>query len=126
VLFLLTFTVMFFLEGLWRSRLLPIFAGVALVGMSILLVVADKLPPVAQRSLAFLPVNIDPVIREGAKAAAIARGNVEKPAAGGPEVPCKGQGLFPSIPMTCSWLASRPCAGTLRFQAVSCHRRRLS
>jgi len=61
VLFGLTFVALFFVEGLHRTRYLPILLSAILLGGAILLPQAHKLPLVAQRALCFLPGNFDPV-----------------------------------------------------------------
>jgi O-Antigen ligase len=61
----LTFILLFWMEGLYRSRLLPLFvlsfvlAGTLVVGFS------NRLPYSMQRSLSFLPLKLNPeVVRE--------------------------------------------------------------
>lgn len=51
---------MFFLEGLHRTRLMPMFLFVGVVCITLLVPFADKLPYTIQRSLAVLPLNLDP------------------------------------------------------------------
>src|SRR5262249_6067218 len=53
VIFVLTFVVLFCLEGLHRTRWLAGLVGVCVLGCAILLPFADKLPLVAQRTLSF-------------------------------------------------------------------------
>ena len=67
VLFGLTCVVLFFLEGLHRTRYLPALLGVCLLGGAILLPHGDKLPLVAQRSLCFLPGRFDSLAVESAR-----------------------------------------------------------
>ena len=62
------FAIQFMLEGLWRSPLLPALVLLGLLGMAPILLFANKMPSAVQRSLAFLPLNIDPDIREDATA----------------------------------------------------------
>ena len=50
---------MFFMEGLHRTRLLPFFILVGLVGACLLVPLAHKLPYTFQRALSFLPLDID-------------------------------------------------------------------
>lgn len=63
----LTFLIQFYLEGLFRSQLLPalLLVGTLLVAMCLPFV--NKLPMTIQRSISFLPVEIDPVARYGAE-----------------------------------------------------------
>jgi len=61
------FLIQFFLEGLHRTKLLPIFAFVALCAAVALFSVTPKLPFTVQRSLAFLPLPVDPVARASAQ-----------------------------------------------------------
>jgi hypothetical protein len=64
VLLLLTLGVLFYLEGLMRSKLLPAVLFVTiLVGALLMSGAAMYLPTSMQRSLAVLPIPIDPVAR---------------------------------------------------------------
>lgn len=67
ILFLLIFAIMFWLEGLHRTRLLPLLAGVGLFAGCVALSQVQKLPFVVQRSLSFLPVQVDPIVRQSAE-----------------------------------------------------------
>jgi len=68
IMLVLTFCLVFYLEGLMRSRLMPLFfLLVALVG-SFLIGFSDRLPLTMQRSLSFLPLRIDPIARSNAEA----------------------------------------------------------
>ena len=58
LLFMLVFGVQFCLEKLYRTWLLPILAGITLVAALIILPNAEKLPPVVQRTLSFLPIKV--------------------------------------------------------------------
>jgi hypothetical protein len=58
--------ILFFLEGLHRTRLLMVFAFVGILGAALLVPFASKLPFTFQRSLSFLPLNIDPAARASA------------------------------------------------------------
>ncbi len=62
---------MFFLEGLHRTRLLPVFLFAGVLGISLLVPLVHKLPFTFQRALSFLPLDIDPL------AAADAEGSSE-------------------------------------------------
>ena len=64
---LMTFSVLFYLEGLHRTRLLPIFLIVLVLGGTFMVAFANRLPLAVQRSMAFLPVDIDPVARLSAE-----------------------------------------------------------
>jgi O-antigen ligase len=63
---LLILAALFIVEGLHRTRYLPMLLGVTLLGAVIVLPQAQKLPLVMQRSMAFLPGNFDPAARESA------------------------------------------------------------
>jgi hypothetical protein len=67
ILFILTFGFCFWLEGLWRTRVLPILVGAALLGTVLLLPQVERLPFVVQRSLSFLPLKVDPAVRLSAE-----------------------------------------------------------
>jgi hypothetical protein len=68
ILFLLTFALLFYLEGLMRSSLMPIFLIMAILGGTAIIPIADRLPLSVQRSLSFLPLPIDPMVKAGAQA----------------------------------------------------------
>ena len=68
VLFLMTFALLFYLEGLHRSRLLLPLVFVLLVGGTLLGVFAARLPLAVQRSLTVFPfLDLDPVARVSAR-----------------------------------------------------------
>jgi hypothetical protein len=54
---------MFFLEGLQRTRLLPLFVMIGVTVSCLLVPFARHLPYTFQRSLSFLPLDIDPTAR---------------------------------------------------------------
>ena len=64
----LTFMVQFYFEGLHRTRLLAAFSGVLLLGGGLILTQSDKLPLVVQRTISFLPVNVNPTVKWSADA----------------------------------------------------------
>lgn len=64
----LLFAIQFFMEGLHRTRLLPLFLFLALVAGVLCVPLADKLPRPVQRALSFLPLHVDPVARMEAQA----------------------------------------------------------
>ena len=67
LLFVFTFIVLFYLEGLYRTRYLPMLLALVLLGGSLILPQADKLPLVAQRALSFLPGRFDAIAVESAR-----------------------------------------------------------
>ncbi len=69
IMVLMTFAVLFYLEGLHRTRLLPVLILAIALGGTMMLAFANKMPLAMQRSLAFLPaVDIDPLARMSAEA----------------------------------------------------------
>jgi hypothetical protein len=68
ILIMLTFAVVFYLEGLMRSRLLPMILLAMALGVAVLVPFVDRLPLPMQRSLSFLPFNVDPMARMSAEA----------------------------------------------------------
>lgn len=68
ILFLLTFAILFYLEGLMRSPLLPVFLLSAIIGAAAIVPLADRLPIAVQRTLSFLPLPVDPMVKAGAQA----------------------------------------------------------
>ncbi len=67
ILLVLVFSIQFFLEGMHRTKLLPIFGMLGISAMLLILPQASRLPLTFQRSLAFLPVKLDPVAEADAK-----------------------------------------------------------
>jgi hypothetical protein len=55
-----TLMILFYLEGLMRSRLLPAAILVAILAGTLIVPFSDRLPLSVQRSLAFLPLRLDP------------------------------------------------------------------
>jgi hypothetical protein len=68
ILFALTFAAQFFLEGLLRTRLFVVLLLIAVVTGALLVPFTDRLPLSVQRSLSFLPVEVDPAARQDALA----------------------------------------------------------
>jgi hypothetical protein len=64
---LLIFAFQFYLEGLWRTRWLPIFAGFLVFLLLPVVFFSEKMPPVVQRTISFLPVPVDSEVRADAK-----------------------------------------------------------
>jgi O-antigen ligase len=61
IFMVLTFGVLFWIEGLWRTRLFPALVLAILLGGALIVPFADKLPMSIQRSLSVLPIKIDPI-----------------------------------------------------------------
>lgn len=67
ILQLLIFAAQFWLEGLHRTRLLAVFSGILLVGGTLVLTQAERLPLVMQRTISFLPlVPVSPLAKASA------------------------------------------------------------
>jgi len=64
----LIFMFQFFLEGLHRTILLPIFAGLGVLAAATIIPTASDLPVTFQRTLAFLPLQLDSQVRQEAQA----------------------------------------------------------
>ncbi len=64
----LIFSIQFILEGMHRTKLLPILALAAALVAIVCLPMADRMPYTFQRALSFLPVNINPAVRADAQA----------------------------------------------------------
>ena len=58
----------FLLEGLWRTRLLLVGTLAMILGFTALIPLSDKLPLSMQRTLSFLPLDVDPLARADAMA----------------------------------------------------------
>jgi hypothetical protein len=99
ITFMLTFALLFYLEGLMRSRLLPVLLLAGVLGAVLVAAFATHLPLSFQRALAFLPIEIDPVARLNAQVSSEWRVNMWKRVL--PEVPQyliigKGYSIKPS------------------------------
>jgi hypothetical protein len=66
----------FFLEGLHRTRLMFVAVFLALMGTVAVLTFSDKMPTAIQRTISFLPVKVDPMIRADAEASTEWRLNI--------------------------------------------------
>jgi hypothetical protein len=64
----LVFLLVFYMEGLLRSRYTVILSVLALVGSLIAIPMATKMPMAFQRAISFLPVEVDPEARIQAEA----------------------------------------------------------
>jgi len=62
----LTFLILFWIEGLWRTRFLFILLFLGLASSLALAVWVDRLPLSVQRAVSFLPIKVDAVIKEAA------------------------------------------------------------
>jgi hypothetical protein len=67
LLMVMNFALLFYLERLHHTRLFPLLVMVAFLGGALMLPFANRLPFYVQRSLAFLPIDIDPVARLSAE-----------------------------------------------------------
>jgi hypothetical protein len=66
ILYAMIFALQFFLEGLHRTKLLFIFAMIGTLATASLFPLARHLPLSAQRTLSFLPIDIDPLAQQNA------------------------------------------------------------
>lgn len=65
--FAMVFIMLFFVEGLHRTRALLIFVMIGILGISLIIPVSSRLPFTFQRSLAFLPLNLSTEARQSAE-----------------------------------------------------------
>ena len=104
ILLIMTFALLFYLEGLHRTRLLLPLVLALLVGGCMVALFAPRLPYPIQRSLAFLPIPLDPIVRFDAESSTEWRVQMWKDVL--PEVPrylLVGKGY--SFSSTEQWLA---------------------
>jgi hypothetical protein len=104
ILLVMTFTLLFYLEGLHRTRLLLPVVLALLVGACLVTLFAARLPYPIQRSLAFLPIPLDPIVRFDAQSSTEWRLQMWRDVA--PEIPrylLVGKGY--SFSATDQWLA---------------------
>lgn len=66
ITFVLTFAFMFYFEGLLRSKLFPILLLVTALGSVVLVGFIDRMPLSVQRSVSFLPLDINPMAKQDA------------------------------------------------------------
>ena len=59
---------LFYLEGLVRSKLMPVFVMLGIILVAVGLPFVEKLPLTVQRSLSFLPIEVSPAARKDADA----------------------------------------------------------
>lgn len=64
----LVFAMQFMVEGLWRTRLLPLIVLGAAVAVATIIPLAPKLPFSVQRALSFLPIEVSPLAKSDAAA----------------------------------------------------------
>src|SRR5204863_9901366 len=68
ILLILSFMAVFYWEGLHRTRWMIGFIGAALLAGAAVLPYAEKLPLVVQRTLSFLPIQVDFLVRQSSEA----------------------------------------------------------
>jgi len=78
VSFIFLFSILFYLEGLMRSRLLPIFALIVILTGALLVGFVQRLPLNVQRTLSVLPLPVDPIAKASAEASSQWRINIWK------------------------------------------------
>jgi hypothetical protein len=64
----LVFTIQFFMEGMHRSKIMPVAVFAGVIAATLIIPFASQLPFTFQRALAFLPLKLDPVARLDAEA----------------------------------------------------------
>lgn len=93
IVFAVTVLIMFFVEGLHRTHHLFIGAAATIIAAVCIVSFSTKLPPSVQRTVSFLPLEIDPVVQETATSSTDWRIEIWKLAV--PEIPkylIKGKG----------------------------------
>lgn len=60
---MLVFGILFVMERMWRTRVMLIVVALALLSTVFLVAFANKLPTTIQRTISFLPFEIDPMIK---------------------------------------------------------------
>ncbi len=68
ITYAMVFAIQFYLEGLHRTKLLPIFVFVGVFAAVLILPLADRLPYPVQRSLSILPIHVSAAARANAEA----------------------------------------------------------
>jgi hypothetical protein len=112
VLFLLLFSILFYLEGLMRSRLLPVFVLIGILVGALLVGFVQRLPLTVQRTLSVLPLPVDPIAKAYADASTEWRINIWKQVI--PQIPrylVLGKGLGFSAKELQSFITFDPNSG---------------
>ncbi len=68
ILFAITFAVLFYLEGLHKTKMLAVFCAVGVLSLGFLVAFSSKLPWTVQRTLSFLPLKLDYVVKSDSEA----------------------------------------------------------
>jgi len=63
----LVFLIQFFIEGLHKTKMLPLFLFLGVFAATLCVPLSNKLPMPVQRALAWLPLNIDPMTKADAQ-----------------------------------------------------------
>lgn len=122
VMVALTLLVLFLVEGLWKTRVMLTAAGVGVVVMIGVVCFVDRMPMSVQRTLSFLPVDVDPIIKLAAQDSTDWRLEMWKTL--WPEVPKylflgKGYSLDPQALYMLSDVATRGHADSYEWAAYS-------
>lgn len=119
ILFGLTFLLLFWLEGLWKTRYLFMTLAALLVAGVVVVTFVERMPLSVQRTLSFLPINTDAATRAGAESSIEWRQEMWRNVL--PEVPrylFKGKGYalnlreIEMIEDARSWGVGRPTEGS--------------
>lgn len=68
ILFALVFLTLLVIEGFWRTRAMLTALGVGVIAMVLLINYSDRLPLSMQRAVSFLPLDVDPAVKQAARA----------------------------------------------------------
>jgi hypothetical protein len=112
VQFLLLFSLLFYFEGLLRSRLLPAFALMVILIGALLVGFVQRLPLTVQRSLSVLQLPVDPIAKAQAEASSEWRIKIWKDVV--PQIPrylALGKGLGFSAKELQSFINVNPLTG---------------
>ena len=63
IMMLLTFGLLFYMEKLWRTRIILVVVGVSLITGALISGFSEKMPLAIQRTLSFLPLELDPMVK---------------------------------------------------------------
>jgi O-antigen ligase len=78
IMFIMIFTGLFFLERLYKTNLAPILIVVGTITLAVAIPFVPKMPLNIQRSLSFLPIEIDPMAKRAAQDSSDWRINIWK------------------------------------------------
>lgn len=67
VMFGLILAILFLVEGVWKTRAMALACGMGVAVLILLSIYANRMPLAMQRAVSFLPVDVDPVVKQATR-----------------------------------------------------------